>query len=473
LARLVIVSNRVSLPSERAARAGGLAVGMREALRRYGGVWFGWSGEIAEAPSETPQLQNVGKVTYATVDLSRQDFDEYYNGYANSTLWPLLHYRSGLIEFHRTEFEGYLRVNQRMARALAPLLKPDDIVWVHDYHLIPLGAELRALGVTNKIGFFLHVPFPATEMLVALPRHAQLVEALCRYDLVGFQTENDLRAFRDYIVVEAHGQLLSGFALTAFGHELRAGFFPIGIDTDEFASIATATENSPDAQRLKESLVGRNLIIGVDRLDYSKGLVKRCEAFETLLATKPEHRSRVTFMQIAPPSRSDVAQYKALRRELERAAGRINGKYAEFDWMPIRYLNRSFNRTTLAGFYRHARIGFVTPLRDGMNLVAKEYVAAQDPKDPGVLVLSRFAGAARELTSALIVNPLDTDHVAQALDRALTMSLEERQARWQKMMAVIRANTITVWRERFLSTLQACPRQLGLPSFRNSAGDAA
>ncbi len=261
--------------------------------------------------------------------------------------------------------------------------------------------------------------------------------------------------------------------LTAFGHELRAGFFPIGIDTDEFASISASTENSPDTQRLKESLVGRSLVIGVDRLDYSKGLVKRCEAFETLLATKPEHRSRVTFMQIAPPSRSDVAQYKALRRELERAAGRINGKYAEFDWMPIRYLNRSFNRTTLAGFYRHARVGFVTPLRDGMNLVAKEYVAAQDPKDPGVLVLSRFAGAARELTSALIVNPLDADHVAQALDRALTMSLEERQARWQKMMAVIRTNTITVWRERFLSTLQACPRQLGLPALRNSAGDAA
>jgi trehalose 6-phosphate synthase len=473
LARLVIVSNRVSLPSERAARAGGLAVGMRDALRRYGGVWFGWSGEVSEAPSETPALTNAGKVTYATVDLSAQDFAEYYNGYANSTLWPLLHYRSGLIEFHRNEFEGYLRVNQRMARSLAPLLRPDDIVWVHDYHLIPLAAELRALGVTNKLGFFLHVPWPATEMLVALPRHAQLVEALCRYDLVGFQTENDLRAFRDYIAVEAHGQILSGMAVSAFGHELRAGFFPIGIDTDEFAAIAANADNTAETQRLTESLVGRDLIIGVDRLDYSKGLVKRCEGFEALLATKPEHRSRVTFMQIAPPSRSDVAQYKALRRELERAAGRINGKYAEFDWMPIRYLNKSFSRTTLAGFYRHARVGLVTPLRDGMNLVAKEYVAAQNPQDPGVLVLSRFAGAARELTSALIVNPLDSDQVAQALDRALTMSREERQARWQKMMMVLRANTITTWRERFLSALQSCPRQLGLPSLRDTAGDAA
>ena len=454
MARLVVVANRVALPRERAGAAGGLAVALREALRRNGGLWFGWSGELSDQPSPTPQIVTAGKITYATLDLNAEDHRAYYLGYANSVLWPLFHYRLGLFEFKRDLFAGYLRVNAAFAAALAPLLRPDDVIWVHDYHLIPLAAELRKQGVQNRIGFFLHIPFPTTEVLTALPGHEQLVEALCAYDLIGFQTATDLRAFADYVVSEARGDMAADGTFMAFGRRGRAGAFPISIDTDEFARVAARAAGAPEMRRLGESLVGRALIIGVDRLDYSKGLPHRFEAFGQLMERWPEHRSRVTLMQVAPPTRGQVAQYRALRRELEGLAGHVNGKYAEFDWVPIRYLNRSFTRTTLAGFFRLARIGLVTPLRDGMNLVAKEYVAAQDPDDPGVLVLSRFAGAARELEAALIVNPFDIERMAEAMHHGLTMSLDERKARWSQMMEVLRRNTVVKWRESFLRALR-------------------
>ncbi|MGE0120718.1 MAG: alpha,alpha-trehalose-phosphate synthase (UDP-forming) [Dongiaceae bacterium] len=453
MARLVIVSNRLALPRER-TEAGGLAIAMREALRRSGGLWFGWSGELADEPATAPKIIEAGKVVYATLDLSYADHRAYYLGYANSVLWPLFHYRLGLFEFRRETFEGYLRVNAAFAAALAPLLQPDDLIWVHDYHLIPLGAELRKLGVQNRIGFFLHIPFPTSDVLTALPGHEKLVEALCAYDLVGLQTAADVHGFADYIVNEAHGELAANGDFVAFGRRGQVAAFPISIDTEGFARAAERAAGAAETARLRESLVGRALIIGVDRLDYSKGLPHRFEAFEHLMQSRREHRSRVTLMQIAPPSRGQVAQYRALRRELEGLAGHINGKLAEFDWVPIRYLNKTFTRNTLAGFYRLARIGLVTPLRDGMNLVAKEYVAAQDGNDPGVLVLSRFAGAARELDAALIVNPFDVEAIAEAMHCGLIMPIEERRARWSHMMDVLRENTVARWREDYLRALQ-------------------
>jgi trehalose 6-phosphate synthase len=451
----VIVSNRVSLPRERAQRAGGLAVALRDALNRRGGLWFGWSGEVAESPDSTPAIVSAGRVRFATLDLSPAEHQAYYTGYANSTLWPLCHYRLGLIEFKRADYEGYLAVNERFAVALAPLLQPDDIIWVHDYHLFPLATALRRVGVRNRIGFFLHIPFPAPEVLSVLPRYRSLLANLADYDLVGFQTRSDLRAFLSGIADEADGHIAEDGRFSAFGRRSRGGVFPIGIETDEFAEIARVAAGSPETTRLKESLIGRELVIGVDRLDYSKGLAARFDAFQQLLVQYPEHCRKVTLLQIAPLSRDDVAQYRTLRRQLESAAGRINGEFAHFDWVPVRYLNKSFPRKTLAGFYRAAHIGLVTPFRDGMNLVAKEYVAAQDPDDPGVLVLSRFAGAARELNGALIVNPFDTDQVAEALHLGLNMPLDERKARWQGMMQALRANTLSHWRDRFLEALQA------------------
>ena len=456
MARLVIVSNRVSLPTGRgAASAGGLAVALREALRRQGGIWFGWSGETGD-PSTVKTMQ-AGPVTYVTTDLTHQDHALYYTGYANATLWPLLHYRLGLMEYHRQEFDGYWRVNEQFARQLQPILAPDDVIWVHDYHLIPLADALRRLGVTNRIGFFLHTPLPVPEVLSVLPHHERLMRALFCYDLIGVQTETEVRAVQSYVQTIAAGNSAANGAIAAFGHTSRVAAFPIGIETDSFAAMAETAVKGAESRRMRQSLGGRAMLIGVDRLDYSKGIPQRFEAVEGLLSGWLEHRGAITYLQIAPHSRSQVSQYRALRRQIEAAAGRINGKFAEFDWAPIRYVNRSFSRTTLAGFYRLARVGLVTPLRDGMNLVAKEYVAAQDPEDPGVLVLSRFAGAAHELDAALLVNPLDTEDLAANLRRALSMRLDERQERWQALMATIRGNTIHTWRERYLAALQHDP----------------
>ncbi|MBI5162850.1 MAG: trehalose-6-phosphate synthase [Magnetospirillum sp.] len=452
MARVVIVSNRVSLP-KRGAKAGGLAVALGEALERSGGLWFGWSGEVVDGAVPPPRTTTARGLTTVTVALNRQDYEEYYNGYSNSTLWPLFHYRLGLLEVSRRNTEGYLRVNASFAAALAPLLRPDDIVWVHDYHLIPLGEELRRRGVGNRIGFFLHTPFPVPELLVALPGHRRLVRALTAYDLVGFQTTGDVKAFLGYMVGEGGGEADAQGRVRAYGCRIRAAAFPVGIDTAAFAALAAAMADGPESRRLKASLRGRRLVLGVERLDYSKGLPQRFEAVERLLEAHPDLARQWEFMQIAAPSREDVARYRSLRRALEAAAGRINGRFAEFDWPPVRYINKGVDRATLAGFYRAACVGLVTPLRDGMNLVAKEYVAAQDPDDPGVLVLSRFAGAACELDAALVVNPYDADEVADALADALTMAREERIERWRAMMAVLEANTAATWRDSFLAAL--------------------
>ncbi len=454
MARLVVVSNRVTVPRARPAEAGGLAVAMRDTMRARGGLWFGWSGEIAEETSSVPQMDTAGKVQYATIDLGPGDYEEYYKGFANSTLWPLLHYRVGLLAYSRAHFDGYCRVNGIFARLLKPLLRDGDLIWVHDYHLIPLARELRKMSVSNPIGFFLHTPFPVAAVMSVLPPMKELLEAMANYDLVGFQTADDRRAFEDCILVCRAGEVRPN-RIEAFGRRFRAGVFPVGINTREFAAVAAEAAGAAETARLKESLTRKRLIIGVDRLDYSKGLTNRFIAYERLLERWPHQRARVTLLQVAPRSRADVEQYKVLRHELERHAGRINAKYAEFDWTPVRYLGRSLPRRVLAGFYRIARVGLVTPLRDGMNLVAKEYAAAQNPDDPGVLVLSRFAGAAAELDGALIVNPYDIDAIAEALQQALDMPLSERRERWQSMVTPLQTNTSPRWYDEFVGTLDS------------------
>jgi trehalose 6-phosphate synthase len=449
----VVVSNRVAPVDEGQTPTGGLAVAVLAALKDRGGIWFGWSGDVVQTAPDRPELHAVDNLTYATIPLTRRDYIEYYTGFANATLWPLLHYRLDLADFNRRDYVGYLRVNQRFARHLFPLLRPDDIVWVHDYHLIPLAEELRALGACQPIGFFLHTPFPAMQIMLALPRHRELMRALMAYDLVGLQTADDLAAFRDYVTIEAGGRVDGDGTVHAFERTMRAHDFPIGIDTRNVAASAAAQDGTELTERIKATLAGKRMIIGVDRLDYSKGLVERFHAFERLLEQQPEALNTVTLMQIAPPSRGDVHGYFEIRRELEAAAGHINGRFAEFDWTPIRYLNKSFGRDELTAFYRQARIGLVTPLRDGMNLVAKEFVAAQDPRDPGVLVLSRFAGAARELEDALLVNPHDNDEVAAALRRGLAMGIEERRVRWQRMMDLLERHDVDSWRNAFVGAL--------------------
>ena len=453
--RLIVVSNRVGPAARRKASQGGLAVALRAALDQAGGIWFGFSGSVSERPSQTPSRESVGDITFATLDLTKRDFEEYYIGYANRVLWPLFHYRPSLVGFSRRDLAGYLRVNELFARALLPLLRPDDLLWVHDYHLIPLAAALRRLHCRQAIGFFLHTPFPAAELMRLVPNHRDLVAALCDYDLIGFQTASDLQGFCDYLVRFAGGEAMGDGAFRAFGRVVRAGVFPVGIDVEAIAAQAEAAEKSRHMRRLRDSIGDRALIIGVDRLDYSKGLPARFAAYSHLLEHYPQARGRTEFLQIAPPSRSDVPEYREIRRTLEGAAGNINGRYAEFDWTPLRYLNRSFPHHVLTGFYRAARLGLVTPFRDGMNLVAKEYLASQSPEQPGMLVLSCFAGAANELGEAILVNPHDREGVAEAIWQGLEMPLEERQERWNAMMVTLRRNDAQAWRRGFIERLAA------------------
>jgi trehalose 6-phosphate synthase len=452
MSRLIVVSNRVALPRQTAA--GGLASALQAALQERGGLWFGWSGKLAAKTAAEVHRLHDGKVDYATVDLSHADHDDFYTGFANGALWPMLHYRPDLVDYQRSHLDGYLRVNEIFADRLKQLISPDDVLWVHDYHLIPLAAMLRKRGVRNRIGFFLHTPLPAAGLLIALPNHRELLETLASYDLIGVHTRRDLRALEDYFLHETGATMRrDGRMRSASGRLFRAAAFPISIDTDGIAEAARAALSNREIGQLRDSLEGRLLIIGVDRLDYSKGLPQRFQAYARLLEREPELHRRITFLQIAPPSRGAVLEYRQIRRELERSAGHINGKYAAPDWAPIRYINKSFPHRLLTGYYRSARVGLVTPLRDGMNLVAKEYVACQDANDPGVLILSRFAGAAEELSAALLVNPADAEEVADALKRALDMPLAERRERWNAMMAVLHKNDITAWRVAFLQAL--------------------
>jgi trehalose 6-phosphate synthase len=423
-------------------------------LKRQSGIWFGWSGGIADAKEDiqTRTVEHSG-ISYLVTDLTNDDYQEYYNGFANRMLWPILHYRLDLVEFSRRDLSGYLRVNAHFAAELHKILRPDDVIWVHDYHLIPFAKLLRERGHKNQIGFFLHVPFPPPEIMAALPNHERLIPDLAYYDLVGFQTENDGANFARYLAKECRMLRRDRYTFEAGDRTMRIGVFPIGIETAEFHRLARQSARSPFVMETVASLAHRDMIIGVDRLDYSKGLALRMDAFEAFLAANPEWRGKVTYLQITPKSRSEIREYEDMERLISETAGRINGAYGEAAWTPIRYVNRAHTRTALAGLYRSARAALVTPLRDGMNLVAKEYVAAQDEENPGVLILSRFAGAAVEFDSALLVNPYDTEAVGASIARALSMPLEERRARNDKMFQVLCANDVKYWGERFLATL--------------------
>jgi trehalose 6-phosphate synthase len=457
MSRLVVISNRVADP--RKAAAGGLAVALGESLAATGGLWFGSSGHVVDTadggtPGEgTLHTQRAGNVTLVTVDLCRADHDAYYRGYANGVLWPVFHYRLDLADFDAGYIDGYRRVNRMFAHKLMPLLQPDDVIWVHDYHLIPLAAELRAMGCQQRIGFFLHTPLPPPLILAAIPAHDWLMRALFAYDLVGLQSQADLTHLTRYLVTEAGAEQLSDDTFGAFTRSLRAGAFPIGLDVDEFVALTEAADAQDTLATLREQYRTRQLLVGVDRLDYSKGLPQRIRAFRTLLERYPDSRNSATLLQVAAPSREDVDAYGALRRELEGLCGAINGDFGDLDWMPIRYMHRTVARKRVPGLYRASRVALVTPLRDGMNLVAKEYIAAQDPADPGVLVLSRFAGAAEQLTDALLVNPYDTQATADAIQRALNMPLDERRLRHERLLREIRTHDVHWWRKRYLDAL--------------------
>lgn len=454
--RLVVVSNRVPLPSA-GARAGGLAVALDGLMEKRGGLWFGWSGRIAAnlaggQPALSGMEQAAG-IDYATIDLTQDEHDRYYNNFSNGVLWPLLHTMPELMKFDRRDAKVYREVNYRLAVSLQPLLRPSDVIWVHDYHLMPLAAALRERGVKNPIGFFLHIPFAAPDVLAAAPEVAALVRDLLAADLLGFQTDNDVANFAAAAQSLAGATRLSGQALQFGGRRVKLGVFPVEIEAQKFAMMAGRNAFGTTGERLRRSLDGQKLILGVDRLDPTKGLLQRLDGLECLFEKHPDWIRRATVLQIAAESRKDVGSYQQLRAALDAKAGSMNADLGEPDWQPLRMVSRNVDRAAVAGYMRLAAVGLVTPLRDGMNLVAKEFVAAQEPDDPGVLVLSRFAGAARQLDAALLVNPHDPDAMADAIDTALRMDLADRRARWRSLWDAIADRTPALWGRSFLASL--------------------
>lgn len=448
--KLIVVSNRI--PTD-AAPSGGLVVALHEALKHRGGVWIGSSGNTADEPSE--ELHEIANDPYQrfAFDLTEADHKGFYLGYANSVLWPLFHHRADLIHMEEEDRQSYLDVNDRVAAMVARVTEPGDVIWIHDYHFLPLAEALRKRGIENRIGYFLHIPFPNPSDIPALPDRKLLPGWLAAYDLVGLQTQRDVSNCLEYFRKDTDAEFTLRGRLRLQGRHFEVKSFPIGIDVDGFQEAA----NEADFV-ITDLPAEQKLVIGVDRLDYSKGLPNRFEAFGKYLSMREEPAPRASLLQIAPPSRQDVEAYRDIRTQLETMSGSVNGEHAELDWTPIRYLRRPIPRATLAGLYRRADACLVTPLADGMNLVAKEYVAAQDGADPGVLVLSHFAGAAEQLDAAVMVNPYDVVGTAKAIEQALTMSLHERKARYLSMIQQIREYDIDWWTESYLRSLMDQPQ---------------
>lgn len=456
--KLIVISNRI--PSE-AAPSGGLVFALHETLSKTGGIWIGAHPDLVNCASES--LSEYGEqADYARMSFSitREDYENFYLGFSNSVLWPVCHRRGDLVLLDRGFETGYAQVNERLARQVIKVAQPEDMIWVHDYHFFPLATELRKLGYTGKIGFFLHIPFPALGDMGALPRAANLPRWLADYDLIGLQTRADVARCLEMFRAESKAEFMMDGTVKCGSRTVAVQSFPIGIDVDTFVEAARADGHG---DRLADDMSG-DLVIGVDRLDYSKGLPNRFRAFGRYLETRDERDRRVSMVQIAPPSREEVAAYRELRYELEELVGRVNGEHGEIDWTPLRYIHRNIDREFLARLYRRARVGMVTPFADGMNLVAKEYIAAQDPEDPGVLVLSHMAGAAEDLTDALLVNPYDIEDMCEALKQALAMPLEERKRRYEGCMKQVRATCLSHWSRNYVRALKNCPATLSVSS---------
>ena len=449
-ARLIVVSNRIPKGD---VPAGGLVFALHEALKGEGGIWIGSADPTDEASGELTKIGSGAYDSY-TFPLTHQEHAGYYLGYANSVLWPLFHHRPDLLEFHTGDFDAYVAVNRRVAKAIAQMAEPDDLIWIHDYHFLMVAHELRALGLKNRIGLFLHIPFPNPNDIMALPQVAMMPAWMAAHDIIGLQTRRDVISMIEAMRHDVKTQVLNDGTWIRDGRVFAILNFPIGIDAEDFARTAREAE-TPDLQLAPKA----PLLIGVDRLDYSKGLVHRVQAFDAYLEMREPGAPRPTFIQIAPGSREDVEAYKEIREELERAAGSINGAHADLDWTPIRYIRRHVDRDRVAGLLRRADVALVTPLADGMNLVAKEFVAAQDPEDPGVLILSHFAGAAEQMEGgALLINPFDHSSFARTIEDAVNMPLDQRKERHAKLREGVFREDIAWWTRTWLDRLRRAPR---------------
>jgi len=460
VARLLIVSNRlpVTVRSEGgepvvSRSTGGLATGLDGPHARSGGIWIGWPGDLGglDAGRRREVERRLAELRLAPVMLSPEEVSRYYEGYANGVLWPLLHYSVARLPALVDDLDAYEAVNERFADAVAALHRPGDVVWIHDYQLMLVPRLLRERIPDARIGFFLHIPFPSSEIFRVLPRRERLLEGMLGADLVGFHAPAYVRHFASS-ALRLLGAATGVDRIAWEGRDVRVGVFPMGVDAARFDAAA----RSEDVRALVEShrAAGTQLLVGVDRLDYTKGIPRRLLAFEALLRRHPELRERVRLVQVAVPSRENVEAYREYRDEVDALVGRIHGEFATPGWSPIHYLYRALAFEEIVALYRAADAALVTPLRDGMNLVAKEFVAAR-PDEDGVLVLSEFAGAAAELAEAVLVNPYDVEATADAMHRALTMPADERQTRMAHLRARVARHDVHWWASAFLSALEA------------------
>jgi trehalose 6-phosphate synthase len=463
--RLVLVSNRLPVQIKRdksgwtaQPSTGGLVTALAPVLKNRGGVWIGWPGAMEVEDSDIEEVLSMGSMSAGYelkgVQMTSEEIEHFYYGFSNEIIWPLFHDLQSHCNFDPVFWKTYQDVNRKFSDAILKNVSSSDYIWVHDYHLFNVAKELRGMGMESGIGFFLHIPFPSLDMFLKLPWRFQILEALMAYDLVGFQTGRDRRnffqcikaLFKD-ISIKGKGQVVT---VRYEDRSIRVGNFPISIDYDEFEQLAASQDVSDKAWYIHEDIPNRQIILGIDRLDYTKGIPNRLEAFRNALYRYPELRGKVTFVQVVVPSREEIPEYYGLKTEIERMVGEINGQYTRSNWIPIHYIYRSLERAELLAYYRTAEMVLITPLKDGMNLVAKEYCAS-NTEENGVVILSEFGGAAAQLQKgAILVNPYDIEGIADAIYQGFKMSREERKSRMKKLRQTIRRQGIFWWVDSFL-----------------------
>ncbi|MCE5274153.1 MAG: trehalose-6-phosphate synthase [Syntrophaceae bacterium] len=466
--RLAVISNRLPIVLKREKRgkwvtepgSGGLVTALGPVLRNREGLWIGWVGTNEEETPSGPLLNDLlSRGTRETgyslkpVNLTREEVGKYYHGFSNEILWPLFHDLFSHCNFDPCYWEAYQGVNNKFARAVIENTQESDYVWVHDYQLILVGRELKRLGITRQAGFFLHIPFPPLDIFLKLPWRFEILEALMEYDLIGFQTTRDLRNFIGCVRALLDYQVKGTKYLNSIIHhdrEVIVGAFPISIDYREFADLARTEEVAEKAWIIHANIPEQQLILGVDRLDYTKGIPERLRAFGHALACYPDMRGHISLIQVVVPSRTGVEEYEKLKQEIERIVGEINGRYTDIGWTPIHYIYRSLSRTELVAYYKTCEIALITPLKDGMNLIAKEYCAS-NIEEKGVLILSEFAGAASQLhQNVILVNPYDRQRTADAIHSAFVMDLEQRRSRMRRLRRSIQRHNVIDWVNTFL-----------------------
>ncbi|MFT7879530.1 MAG: trehalose-6-phosphate synthase [Sulfurimonas sp.] len=481
--RLIVVSNRLPVvlkkkkkkPMEYTIKpaSGGLVTALVPVLKKRGGLWIGWSGTYLEEGVDLRKFlqENPHDPDYmlSPVAITLQEYEDYYKGFSNEVLWPLFHNLPSYCNFFPEYYDTYKQVNQRFAQTILQDLRKNDFVWVQDYHLIPVAEYLREARVGNTLGFFLHIPFPPAETFLRLPCRHKIIDALLAYDLVGFQTPGDRNNFLDVVKlldeeVTISDKTLSVASIQTKERTCRAGVFPISIDFDEFSEGAKAEDVEKPLNRIRKEYQGKTLFLGIDRLDYTKGIPERLRAYRRLLEENPELIGKVVLFQVMVPSRGDIGKYANFKDEIERLIGEINGRFSQLGWVPVQYRYGSLSRKQLLAYYQAAEIALVTPLKDGMNLVAKEYCAAHNDES-GVLILSEFAGSAYQFhKQAMLVNPFDANSIATAMKKAIDLDPSEKQERMRKLRENIRRYDIYWWVDTFL--------QQAVPTSKNSKDES-